>query len=258
MLVVDDYEMNLKVFKGLLKHTQMQVSDAISGQRCLDMVKQERFDLIFLDHMMPGMDGIETLHAIRDNKLCEGVPIIMLTANAIVGDRERYMNEGFDDFLSKPIIPDKLDKMILKHLPEKYIEKAEEDEKMSEKTVDSEPENLFDRLKVRLPEIKFETGLVTCSGDEEFYLDLFKDFTELTIKEDLEKYLSEGDYKNYCIQIHGFKNSAYSMGAMKLGDLAFEMEKLSRESLPDEIKDLQKQLFEQYNRICSQYKEACR
>ena len=89
------------------------------------MLKTQDFDLVFLDHMMPEMDGIETLHVIRENKMCEDVPIIMLTANALVGDREKYISEGFDDFLSKPVISEKLDKMILKYLPEKYITNKE-------------------------------------------------------------------------------------------------------------------------------------
>ncbi|MGN0406659.1 MAG: response regulator [Bacteroides sp.] len=121
VLVVDDNKINLKVFTRLIKKTQIQVYEAESGKECLELLRSQPVDMIFLDHMMPEMDGIETLHAIRDNKLCEGTPVIMLTANAIVGDREKYINEGFDDFLSKPIIPDELDKMILKHLPEELV-----------------------------------------------------------------------------------------------------------------------------------------
>ena len=121
VLVVDDNEMNLKVFTHLLKQTQIRIFQAESGKKCLDMLREQRFDLIFLDHMMPEMDGIETLHAIREQKLCDEVPIVMLTANAIVGDREKYIEEGFDDFLSKPILPDQLDQMILRHLPKHYV-----------------------------------------------------------------------------------------------------------------------------------------
>lgn len=121
ILVVDDNKVNLKVFKGLLKQTQIQVYEATSGKMCLEMLKQQSFDLIFLDHMMPEMDGVETLHAIKEDKLCENVPIIMLTANAIVGEKEKYLKEGFDDFLTKPIMLDTLDKMMLNYLPSKYI-----------------------------------------------------------------------------------------------------------------------------------------
>ena len=253
ILVVDDYKMNLKVFKGLLKQTQIQIYEAESGQECLDMVKKESFDLIFLDHMMPEMDGIETLHEIRSRKLCEGVPIIMLTANAIIGDKEKYLREGFDDFLTKPIIPDKLDKMILRYLPAELVNR---EGNVPQSPLEPEEVSILDKLRKRLPEIHFESGLATCGGDEDFYLELLEDFTNLAIKEELTKYLSEADYKNYCIRIHGFKNSAYSIGAKEMGDLAYEMEKLTRESLPEEIKVMQSSLFDQYDRICLKYNEV--
>lgn len=131
ILVVDDNEMNLKVFKNLLKHTQSHVYEATSGKECIKMVKQQSFDLIFLDYWMPGMDGIETFHVIKRQQLCEGVPVIMLTANAIRGDKEKYIDEGFDDFLSKPIMPAELDRIMLQYLPEKYIVMGDEKKRKS-------------------------------------------------------------------------------------------------------------------------------
>lgn len=121
ILLVDDNKMNIKVLKGLLKQNKVQTDDAISGKECLALAEQNTYDLIFIDHMMPEMDGIETLHIMKEKKLCENTPIIMLTANAIVGDRERYLAEGFDDFLSKPVIPQALNEMLLKYLPEEKI-----------------------------------------------------------------------------------------------------------------------------------------
>lgn len=274
VLVVDDYKMNLKVFKGLLKQTKMQVFEAESGQECLRMLEKGRFDIVFLDHMMPGMDGIETLHTIKERKLCEGVPIVMLTANAIKGDKERYLQEGFNDFLSKPIIPEKLDRVILRHLPQELVHSEEEKE-----TVKKESQNCRDHgfepviqqvqgvqavaleteamtlagLRKRLPEIDYNAGMMLCGEDEEFYLELFKDFTELNIKEILVECREKEDYENYCIHVHGFKNNAYSIGAKKLGDLAYRIEQLTRQCIPEEVTELQKCLFEQYDRICEGY-----
>ena len=273
ILVVDDYKMNLKVFRNLLKQTNMQIFEAESGEKCLEMLEKQSFDLIFLDHMMPGMDGIETLHEIRQRKLCEDTPIIMLTANAIAGNKEKYISEGFDDFLSKPIMPDKLDKMILHYLPKNliYINMDEQEELLAKTenlaTVEAQitedavargnvGKTIFDRIKAALPELDMKTGLATCSGDEDFYIELLKDFSELNIKDELRKYLAEGNYNNYCIRVHGFKNSAYSIGAKELGDLAYKMECLTRESLPEEIEELQKSLFGQYDRICRCYNES--
>jgi len=87
----------------------------------LEMLRKQKFDLVFLDHMMPGMDGVETLQAIKEEKLCEDTPVIMLTANAIVGERDKYLAMGFDDFLSKPILPYKLDRMVVQHLPKEKV-----------------------------------------------------------------------------------------------------------------------------------------
>ncbi len=90
-------------------------------------------------------------------------------------------------------------------------------------------ENQLEQLRKRLPEINFETGFATCCQDEDFYLELLKDFTELSMKEEITKYNQDKDYKNYCIRIHGFKNNAYSIGAKTMGDLAYEMEKLKKD-----------------------------
>ncbi|MGN0675430.1 MAG: response regulator [Oscillospiraceae bacterium] len=278
ILAVDDNEINLKVFKSLLKHTKINVCEAQSGRECLDMLKSETFDIVFLDHMMPEMDGIETLHHIREEKLCSA-PVIMLTANAIAGDKEKYISEGFDDFLSKPIIPDKLDKMLLHYLPSELIihenitnstdseQDIVQDKKEEEIMPDtySEPEEpafqgqaagKIEELRRRLPEINIEKGLATCGYDEDFYMELFNDFTELRIRSELLKFLFEEDHKNYCIRIHGFKNNAYSVGAVKTGDLAYELEKLSRDGFPEELYDLQNVLFEQFDNICQGYREV--
>ncbi len=121
ILVVDDNMVNIKVLKGLLKKNKIQTEEALSGKECLALAERNTYDLIFLDHMMPEMDGIETLHIMKERKLYENVPVIMLTANAIVGDRERYLAEGFDDFMSKPVIPQTLNEVLLKYLPKEKI-----------------------------------------------------------------------------------------------------------------------------------------
>lgn len=261
ILVVDDNRLNLKVFSNLLKQTRMQIYEAESGMECLELLKHHTFHMVFLDHMMPQMDGIETLHAIREQRLCDDVPIIMLTANAISGDRERYLQEGFHDFLSKPIIPDKLDKMILHYLPEGLVfentEIGREDINGGiAEMQDGGNAAVLQELRKRMPELNFEKGLATCSNDVDFYMEIFGDFAALTVKEELEKHLSTDNYKNYSIRVHGFKNNAYSIGAMEVGDLAFELEKLTKEGFPENIEALQKRLFEQYDRICLIYNEV--
>ncbi|MBR3598896.1 MAG: response regulator [Lachnospiraceae bacterium] len=121
ILVVDDNIMNLKVFSKLISHVEAEITEVDSGKKCLELLKDNSYDIIFLDHMMPEMDGIETLHHIKEERLAIGTPIIMLTANAIAGDREMYLEEGFDDFISKPVMPKALDEMLIEYLKDKVI-----------------------------------------------------------------------------------------------------------------------------------------
>lgn len=123
VLVVDDSELNLLVISRLLAKTKMEIVCVESGQEALEYMAAQRFDIILLDHMMPNMDGIETLEAAKsmDNNKCKRTPIIMLTANALVGAKDVYMAAGFDDYLSKPVVPKDLEDMILKYLSEEKI-----------------------------------------------------------------------------------------------------------------------------------------
>lgn len=126
ILSVDDNRVNLKVFKGLLKETQIRIDAVTSGEQCLEFVKKKKYDIIFLDHMMPGMDGVETLEKLRtlENNLSKDAPVIVLTANALNGVEEKYYGYGFDGYLAKPIDYDALEAMIKKLLPSELIHKV--------------------------------------------------------------------------------------------------------------------------------------
>ena len=126
ILVVDDNEMNLKVFLRLLKNHGMQIDTAMSGKECLAMMKKETYHIIFMDHQMPEMDGVETLKqsALLQDNLSKDAIMIILTANAVSGAREMFLREGFRDYLSKPIVVSMLEEMILKYLPPELVEKA--------------------------------------------------------------------------------------------------------------------------------------
>lgn len=123
ILLVDDNRVNRRVFCGLLKQTQVQIKDVGSGRECLDHIRQKHYDLIFLDHMMPEMDGMETMRHMREmeDNLCKDTPVIMLTANAIMGAKEEYLQAGFDDFLAKPIDQSKLERLVMHWMPQEKI-----------------------------------------------------------------------------------------------------------------------------------------
>lgn len=120
ILVVDDMAVNLKVTEGLLKKTQMTIITAISGREALDILERESFDIVLLDHMMPEMDGVEVLREIRKNDV--DTPVIVLTANALTGVREEYLEFGFTDYISKPIKPVELNRILMQYLPEQKIQ----------------------------------------------------------------------------------------------------------------------------------------
>jgi CheY-like chemotaxis protein len=149
ILVVDDTEVNLKVFVSLLSKTKMQIETADSGDACIALFKRNPYDVIFLDHMMPDKDGIETL---REMKACtdtpnQKTPVICLTANAVSGMREMYINEGFDDYLTKPIDTTRLENMLIRYLPDDLIRQVE-DEEEEKKEEKSKPEILHNILVV--------------------------------------------------------------------------------------------------------------
>jgi len=124
ILVVDDNEMNLKVFTGLLKNSGMQIDTAMCGGECLELMRERSYHIVFLDHLMPEMDGIEVLKKAREEKLCGDAVMVALTANAVSGAKEMFMQQGFDAYLSKPVIAPKLEGMIRRYLPGELIEQT--------------------------------------------------------------------------------------------------------------------------------------
>lgn len=118
VLVVDDNKMNLTVVKALLKRSAIQLDFAMGGQECLELTRNKKYDLILMDHMMPEPDGVETLHLLREEKDNENqnTTVVVLTANAVAGAAEQYLQEGFADYLAKPVVGDKLEEVLAKYL----------------------------------------------------------------------------------------------------------------------------------------------
>ena len=129
VIIIDDNAINITVFKGLLKKTGINIDSAENGKAGIQLCIENKYDIIFLDHMMPGMDGIETLNQLKekypDNKN-NATPVVCLTANAISGAREKYVEAGFTDYLSKPMDPHRLEELIFSYLPENLRETVNE------------------------------------------------------------------------------------------------------------------------------------
>lgn len=174
ILVVDDVEMNLLLVRNLLKQTQIQIDTALSGEQCLEMCSRKHYDVIFMDHMMPEMDGIETLARMKKmlDSPNKNTPVIMLTANALTGMREEYLRQGFQDYISKPIQGGRLESLLLKYLPGDKVrvnsdlakQPAQKNDQSSILVVDDDSMNLYLAEKI-LKEHGY-TVVKAASGEE--------------------------------------------------------------------------------------------
>lgn len=237
VLIVDDNELNLRVAKGLLKQTELNVDTCDNGYEALGLAKKNKYDLILLDHMMPDMDGIETLQRLRNmDGLCRFVPVVALTANAVIGSREYYLEAGFNDYLSKPIVYEELEKLIAKYTGGE----AEGENKLtaSDTLVDFEVDifgenitenELVDVLGKGGYDVK--AGLTFSNNDTGIYLEMLHMFVENSdsSRDKLEEYLKAGNMSDYAIAVHSLKGNAKCIGATDLYNRAYKHEQAAKE-----------------------------
>lgn len=236
ILLVDDTELNRKVFTGLLKPTGIQIDEAVNGRECLEKVKQNAYDIIFMDHMMPELDGVETFRIMKqmDDFPSKDTPVVILTANALVGAKEKYQEEGFSEFLEKPIDSEKLESIIRELLDESLVREV------------SVQEAIGGSLDLELPMIE---GLdwkyaSTHFKDMDTMLDtviFFAGTLEYEAKE-LERLYAdihtEAGRKEYCTKVHSMKNSASTVGIIPLAGMAKVLEDAARNGNVDVIQTM--------------------
>lgn len=227
VLVVDDNMMNLKVVEGLLRPYRIKVITASSGRECLEKLGKLRCDMIFMDHMMPEMDGVETARRIRKKleAYFQNVPIIALTANAIDGAREMFLEEGFQEYISKPIEIARLEKVLRKYIPADKIIWAETSAAApaQEPAVEPEPKPTTTEKKSHIDR---EKGIRYMGGNAEDYeevLQVYRSDGQEHLSEIWERYQAE-DWKNYTIHVHALKSNSFSIGADQLGEMAKALE----------------------------------
>lgn len=222
VLLVDDNEINRRVFKNLLKQTKVVITEAASGYECLERIKTERYDIIFMDHMMPQMDGMETFQRMKEmeENLCNDVPVVILTANAVTGAKETYLQAGFSAYLSKPVQGDKLEAVIMQYVPGitkvqpvdeeiernplpdmeeidiAYAKQYFEEEEILEMTM----LDVYNSLDSTADEIdRLGKAVLTGKGDEEYQTRALKE---------------------YQTQVHALKSNTAMIGALILSKLA--------------------------------------
>ena len=229
ILVVDDNPMNLMVFKSILKQTRVEIDTARDGDDGLVLMQVKKYDVIFLDHMMPRKDGIETLYELRaqKNNPNQATPTICLTANAISGAREEYIAAGFDDYLAKPINSGKLEDMLLAYLPKEKIKEAETSEGAEEDDLECNGGELPEALAPLKGQdwIDLDAG-VRNSCSVKAYMSLLKLFYESLDEtaDELERFCAEENIKDYTVKVHALKSSARLIGAADFGEEAQKLE----------------------------------
>ncbi len=272
ILVVDDVSANLNVFVNLIKGYKMQVDTAQSGEECLELTEKKRYDIIFMVHMMPEMDGIETLGKLKENpkNLNQNTTVIMLTANALIGMKEMYLKKGFTDYLSKPIVSEKLDKLIKEYLPESKRIIASDDEKVqvtessdilavSQETDDNTYENAktpLQKLKVFIPDVNLEKGLLYCANSEEVYMEFMKDYAENGRYERIATAYEHTDWHQYAIEVHTLKSSSRTLGFDELAEYAERLQFATDQNAVDDIHDMHEDMMKLYQDILNKLEQV--
>ena len=229
VLIVDDSQQNLQVLASLLQRTSMQLDKAGSGLECIEKVRSKKYHLIFLDYMMPEMDGMETFHKLREEENGQEVPIIAITADVSTGIRQKFLSEGFADYLSKPVMWDRLEEILLQFIPANLISRekdAREEWQIGEKQI------LELKQKMKQWDIELSEGLRLLSGSISQYRRLAELFVEYYVpnKEQLIQSFerlqqTQNEIKNMTGLLHTLKSNARAIGAIELYELSFTMEK---------------------------------
>lgn len=231
VLLVDDYEMNLMVARNLMKIYDFVPDLVSSGREAITMIEEKAYDVIFMDHMMPGMDGVETLEQIKKSNLIDdSTAVVALTANAIAGAKEYYISKGFNDYLTKPIDAEALEDMLLKYVPQDKI------------------------VKKSIADIKNSKNIIDSDEERKALVKIFISSIEDTAKSLDELYYAE-DIKNYTIKVHGLKSTARLIGEMSVSNKAEQLEKAGKAGDWDYIKANHESLMEEYRSIGDGVKE---
>ena len=285
ILIADDNEMNLKVAKGLLEPFKMQIDTAQNGKEALQMVQQKQYDLVFMDHMMPVMDGVEATGEIRklEDEIYQKLPIIALSANATAEAREMFLRENMNDFVAKPIKLKEIGKCILKWLPKELVEEPERAEAAETKETgiietDGKAETAVN-IGGQVPEestgrvggagndsaeslpviegLNVPEGIKNC-GSQKLFMELLGDFYKLIEPKStkIEKCLADGMIRDYTIEVHALKNTARMIGALELSELFYQMEQLGnageQKTLEERTPEVLK-LYRSYKKVLEPY-----
>ncbi len=278
VLVVDDEEMNLVVAKGVLGSYGIQVDTCLSGKEALRLCRETVYDIVFLDHMMPGFDGVETLRHLRElpGGLYQDLPVIALTANTISGAREMFRNEGFTEFVPKPIERQVLERVLHKILPPRCIqyigagekeapeepageagETPREEAPAPEAAVPARPEPPSGGTALPYAQlvgagINVDKGLDYCCGEQDFYLEMLRIFHDQGEEKlaEIEALYEAANWKDYTTKVHALKSTSLTIGAEQLSEHAKALEQAGKSGDLEYIKKHHPGLLRLYRDVC--------
>ena len=266
-LVVDDESMNLVVARSIFERYGMKVVTATSGQESIDICRERVFDIVFMDHMMSGMDGVEAMKRIRTDVsgLNGSIPIVALTANAMSSAKQMFLKEGFDGFVSKPIEIEELERVIKQVLPKSSIsfidaEAEKEIIAINEAVPEPEPEPGSEKDVIAVLKksgIDTDAGIKYCVGDTDFYKSLLMQFaSEATDKiASMKQYFLIHDWHNYEILVHALKSTSKMIGVADLSEKAKALEMAAKANDEEFILDNHNLMIQDYGRISGNIRE---
>ena len=230
VLVVDDNEFNIRVAEGLIGLFKINVQTAFSGKEAIELVQKNDYDIVFMDHMMPEMDGVEATGEIRKlGGKFKHLPVIALTANAVQGAREMFLSNGFDGFISKPIDIQEMYRILKEWLP---LEKIEIKKEKTQEDAEEEESSEFLQAMTKIDDINVEVGLSRVSGMENMYKETLELFNQKLIPEcdNMYNMINYGDINGFSISVHAMKSALSTIGAMSLSESAFRLETAAKEN----------------------------
>lgn len=251
ILIVDDNAINLTVAEGLLEPLKMKVDTALSGKEAIGKISVHHYDIVFMDHMMPEVDGVETTHIIRRfHTEYDNVPIIALTANAVSGTKEMFCSEGMNDFVAKPIELRVLISKVKKWLPEEKIQK------IHAKKITNVTKAQTEAIVIGDLDTSFA---IKSLGNEQLFWSVLKEYYRVIEKKvNLIKSLEEQeDWPAYTIEVHALKSASKQIGAMSLSDKAAAMEKAGNAKDSEAIHKCTDEMLEQYSGYLSVLQPFC-
>lgn len=251
ILVTDDNQINLKVISNTLEYYGFQVDTASNGADAIAMCSQTEYDMVFMDQMMPGMDGIETMCRIRSisaHYASGGAgKIIVLTANAITGMRKELMAKGFDEYLGKPLNFSELERVITRFVDADKIVTGRPSVRNSDTT-----------LAELLPDINIEAGIQHCGGDYALYLEVLQLLYDSAPGQlaELKSLWEKRDFTNFTIQIHSIKGQLLNIGHASMSEAAKKLEYASREERYEYVDAQLESFIQKYKKLLIQLEAA--